>query len=583
MAAPGRQRLAVEPGVKLRAREGDDGVGIEAQRRPGQGDLQRHGVGRVVQQAVGGAVGQRVHRAGRRHAHVPIAQASGPVLQAGLHAGLQHVQGAGVVGQAGEIARGLTALDEGDVGGDLAQVAEVGLEAVQPGGGQRRLQPRQGVGAVGAVHDELGQHGVVEGADLAAGLDPGFHPHVGREHHLGEQAGGGLEVLRRVFGVQAHLDAVTARRVHIAGAGRLARGLAHHPRHQVHTADLLAHAMLDLQPGVDLEEVERAGVGVEHVLHGPGVAVVHAAHEPQRGVAQGLAHRVRQMGRRGLLDHLLVAALHRAVALAEMHHMPGAVAEHLHLDVARRLHILLQVDAGFLEVGARQTLDPRVGLLQLVFAPDQLHADAAAAGRALEHHRKADAPRLGQRMAGVGQQAGSRQQRHAILPRQFARGVLEAEGAHLRRRGADEVDAGGLAGFGEIRVLRQEAVAGMDGLRAGLPGRVEDGLGLQIALRRRTRADAHGGIGHAHVSAVAVGLGIHRHGANAHALEGADDAAGDGAAIGDQDGVEHGVLRRVVPQVMGCPSRAVPAGDWRSLSSRSAGARAWGCRRCRGC
>ena len=36
------------------------------------------------------------------------------------------------------------------------------------------------------------------------------------------------------------------------------------------------------------------------------------------------------------LDHLLVAALHRAVALAEVDRVAEAVAEDLDLDVARR-------------------------------------------------------------------------------------------------------------------------------------------------------------------------------------------------------------------------------------------------------
>ena len=49
--------------------------------------------------------------------------------------------------------------------------------------------------------------------------------------------------------------------------------------------------------------------------------------------------------RRGrFLDDLLVAALHRAVALAEMDRVALAVGEHLNLDVARILEELLHVD-----------------------------------------------------------------------------------------------------------------------------------------------------------------------------------------------------------------------------------------------
>ncbi len=133
------------------------------------------------------------------------------------------------------------------------------------------------------------------------------------------------------------------------------------------------------------------------------------------------------------------------------------------------------------------------------------------------------------------QQAGARQQRHAVLLGQIARRVLEAEGAHLRRRGADEGDAGGLAGFGEVGVLGEETVAGVDGLRAGSLGDLQDPVGAQVALGGGRRAEQHGLVGLAHVADAGVGFGIHGHAMHAQCFERADDAAGDGAAVGDQD------------------------------------------------
>jgi hypothetical protein len=47
--------------------------------------------------------------------------------------------------------------------------------------------------------------------------------------------------------------------------------------------------------------------------------------------------------RRRLFDQLLVAALDRALALAEVHHVAVVVAEDLELDVARPLDVLLDV------------------------------------------------------------------------------------------------------------------------------------------------------------------------------------------------------------------------------------------------
>ena len=95
---------------------------------------------------------------------------------------------------------------------------------------------------------------------------------------------------------------------------------------------------------------------------------------------------------------------------------------------------------------------------------------------------------------------------------------------------------------GEAGVLGQEAVAGVHRLGAGLPGRLEHGVGVAVALRRGGRADRHGLVGLADVGQAGVGLGVHRDRAQAHPLDGADDAAGDLASVGDEHGLEHGGL-----------------------------------------
>ncbi len=62
-----------------------------------------------------------------------------------------------------------------------------------------------------AARDDLGQQRVIKGRDLAAAIDRALHPHVGRERHLGQQAGAGLEPARRILGVEARLDRGPAR------------------------------------------------------------------------------------------------------------------------------------------------------------------------------------------------------------------------------------------------------------------------------------------------------------------------------------------------------------------------------------
>ena len=301
--------------------------------------------------------------------------------------------------------------------------------------------------------------------------------------------------------------------------------------------------MFHLQPRVDLQEVERPRVGVQHEFHCARRAVAHRPRQPHRRVAERGAGGAVQPGGGGFLDHFLVAPLCRTVALAQGHHLATAIAEDLHLDVAGAFDELFQVEAGVLEIGLREPLHTVPGGGQRVSVAHQPHPDAAAARGALEHHGVADAVGRGLRAGEVGQQVGAGQQRHAVGGGQRAGGVLEAEGAHLRRVRADEGDAGGLADVGEGGVFREEAVAGVDGARAGGPRGGEDRVGVEVALRGRGRADAHRLVGLADMGRVGVGFGVDRDAAQAELAQRAQDAAGDGAAVGDQDGVEHRVTR----------------------------------------
>ena len=104
--------------------------------------------------------------------------------------------------------------------------------------------------------------------------------------------------------------------------------------------------------------------------------------------------------------------------------------------------------------------------------------------------------------------------------------------------GADEGDARRFQGAGEVDVLAQEAVAGVHGLGAGVAAGLDDRLDLQVALGRGGGADPHGDVGFAHVPGAGVGVGVDGDRADAQGAQGADDAAGDLAAVGDEDGAE---------------------------------------------
>ena len=78
----------------------------------------------------------------------------------------------------------------------------------------------------------------------------------------------------------------------------------------------LGDRVLDLQASVHLQEVE-VPVLVDDALDRAGVHVAGLPRERDRCLGEALAHRVVDRGRRRLLDQLLMAPLHRAVALAE--------------------------------------------------------------------------------------------------------------------------------------------------------------------------------------------------------------------------------------------------------------------------
>jgi hypothetical protein len=127
----------------------------------------------------------------------------------------------------------------------------------------------------------------------------------------------------------------------------------------------------------------------------------------------------------------------------------------------------------------------------------------------------------------------------ARFRRDLLRGDLVAHRLDGIDRRADEGDALGLQPLGEFGAFGQEAVARMDGVRAGLLAGRDDPVDHQVALRRGGRADQHRLVGHLDMQRIGVGLGMHGDGADAEALRGLEDAAGDFTAVGDKDFREH--------------------------------------------
>jgi hypothetical protein len=149
-----------------------------------------------------------------------------------------------------------------------------------------------------------------------------------------------------------------------------------------------ARGLCRLQPRVHLHEVEAARVrGVGDELDRARALVGHRTRRTHRDLAQLLAEGGVDAGGGRLLEHLLVAPLHRAVALEEGDGAAQLVAEDLHLDVPRPRQVALDQEALVAEGGA--CLAPRAldRLLQILPALDDAHPLAPATQHGLEQHR----------------------------------------------------------------------------------------------------------------------------------------------------------------------------------------------------
>ena len=198
---------------------------------------------------------------------------------------------------------------------------------------------------------------------------------------------------------------------------------------QVHIDGFLGRGVLDLQPGVDLQEGQLTG-GREQEFDGPGVDVARLAADG-RGHAAERGPLIGGQERRGrLLDDFLVTTLQRAVTGARHQDGTVGVRKDLHLDVPPALDVGLgetlapaERGRGFADRGVERGGD-------LVSVTGDAQATAAAAVRRLD--RDGQPVLLGEpgRRRGVGDgMTGARHQRRAGRLRDGARLHLVAQRA----------------------------------------------------------------------------------------------------------------------------------------------------------
>ncbi len=292
----------------------------------------------------------------------------------------------------------------------------------------------------------------------------------------------GRKSARRVFGVEPRFDRVAAERdLLLPARQRFTRGDAKLPFDEVDAGHRLRHRMLDLKPRVHFDEEEAVRrerprcVGDE--FHRAGALIADRRRGSDRHLAERAAHFAGKPGCRRFLDHLLVPALHRAVALEEMHDVAVPVGEDLHLDVARRLDIALKQHLVVAEGGKRLALCAGERIVEVDDFGDAPHAAPAAAGDRLDQDRVADLIGLLLEEIGILPFAAvAGHDRHAGERHQTLGVGFRAHAADRRRWRPDEDQARGGRRFGEGGVLRKKAVARVDRLDTGRDRRRDDPL-----------------------------------------------------------------------------------------------------------
>ena len=163
--------------------------------------------------------------------------------------------------------------------------------------------------------------------------------------------------------------------------------------------------------------------------------------------------------------HLLKAALHRAVALIQVHNVTVCICSYLYFYMLGPVYKLLQehrvITKSIFGLATRFVI--RLG--KILVAAHYAHTTAATAGSRLQHQRVTNTPGLAQCCCFVIQFVLiTFYQRDAGLPGHFFCGNFITQCRHGRWAWPNENDTGILTLLCKGRILRKEPIAGVYGI-----------------------------------------------------------------------------------------------------------------------
>ena len=151
--------------------------------------------------------------------------------------------------------------------------------------------------------------------------------------------------------------------------------------------------MLDLQARVHLEEIILL-VAIEHELARTGVDIADRRRGAHGRGTHLCAQLRRERDRRRLLDNLLMPALNRTLAFAEMNRASMRIGEHLKLDVPRIAKISFQEYGVVAECSERFAFGCSERFIERGERFDHAHPATTAARTGFDQEREADCGRF---------------------------------------------------------------------------------------------------------------------------------------------------------------------------------------------
>ena len=254
---------------------------------------------------------------------------------------------------------------------------------------------------------------------------------------------------------------------------------------EVDAGDYLGHGMLDLNTRVHLDEEPLLRINIVKELDSSGVVVADFFRQFYGGFAELVADLfIESKGGRDF-DDLLMAALHRTIALVEMNEVAVFVSEDLNFDMLRPSHEPFKKDRriakGILRFGLG-LIKKSVEIRLLLHHP---HATSAASIGRLDDERKTNRAGNLERFGTIRDRLlGSRQGGDVdLLCERTRRDLVSHRIEHLGIR-SNKFQTRLTAGAGEIRVFREKSVSRMNQSHSLFFCETHDSLDVEVSTDR---------------------------------------------------------------------------------------------------